>query len=187
MLDQANYGPYRSKKFLSTKAQVAATAGGFFGASITNYSVYRFADILLMRAEVAVEENDLQTALKLVNKVRTRARDGNKVTTDGGQPAANYVVQPYPSFPDQTYARKAVRFERRLELALEGNRWYDLVRWGVAKDVINNYFTLEGKKLVIVKANGAYKANYLPIPSTQIELSKDKSGKVTLTQNQGYN
>ena len=186
ILDQASYGPYRSKKFLATKAQVAQTSGGFFGASIVNYSIYRYADILLMRAEVAVEENDLSTALDLVNQVRKRARDGAHIEMEDGSPAANYVVEPYTAFPSQDFARKAVRFERRLELALEGKRWYDLVRWNVAKDVLTSYYESEGKKRPIVAARGEYKADYLPIPSIQIDLSLDDSGQPTLKQNPEY-
>src|SRR5690606_41420068 len=60
---------------------------------------------------------------------------------------ANYQVKPYQTFPTQDYARKAVRMERRLELALEGHRYFDLVRWGIAKTVLESYSAFEGTHL----------------------------------------
>jgi hypothetical protein len=186
IVNPVTYGPYRAKKFLATKAQLQATNGGFLGGSIINHSIPRYADILLMRAECAVEANDLTTALTLVNQIRSRAKTSPPVALPNGNPAANYLIQLYTSFPDQDYARKAVRFERRLELALEGNRWYDLVRWGVSKAVITAYFASEGRKRILLKQYGQYKSDYLPIPSNEISISKDKNGKPTLTQNPGY-
>lgn len=184
VVDPTTYGPYRLKKGMSTSAQQDVT--GVSSRSTVNYNVYRYADILLMRAEVAVEENDLPTALDLVNKIRIRARDGQKVTFSGGTPAANYVIEPYPSFPNQDYARKAVRFERRLELATEGDRLYDLVRWGVLKETLTKYFANEGRKRPLMHASAEYKADYLPIPSTEIDLSRDDEGNPTLKQNPNY-
>ncbi|HTE07480.1 MAG TPA: RagB/SusD family nutrient uptake outer membrane protein [Flavitalea sp.] len=184
VVDQATYGPYRLKKGMSTSAQQAITS--VTSRTTVNYNIYRFAHILLMRAECAVEENDLATALDLVNKVRIRARDGEIVKNDDGTPAANYKIEPYPSFSSQDYARKAVRFETRLEMATEGDRWYDLVRWGIAEPTITEYFAKEGAKRALMKASAAYKADYLPIPGAEIELSKDDNGAPTLTQNPNY-
>jgi len=73
-----------------------------------------------------------------------------------------------------------------LELALEGERWYDLVRWHVSKEVINAYYINEGRKRPLLKQYGQYKSDYLPIPSVEIQLSKDKNGSPTLKQNPGY-
>ncbi|MEO6960536.1 MAG: RagB/SusD family nutrient uptake outer membrane protein [Puia sp.] len=184
VVDETTYGPYRLKKGMSTAAQEAVTSVN--SRTTVNYNIYRYADILLMRAEVAVELNDLPTALDLVNRIRIRARDGQKVTFSDGTPAANYVIQPYPSFPDQDYARKAVRFERRLEMATEGDRLYDLIRWGVLKDVLTKYFANEGRKRPLMRASAQYKADYLPIPSTEIDLSRDDKGNPTLKQNPNY-
>ena len=176
---QAIYGPYRAKKFIPSAAEVAAGIQ-WLGNGSVNYSVHRYADILLSRAEVAVEANDLATALDLVNMIRTRA--GNQVVTFAdGTPAANYVVEPYPSFPDQDFARQAVRFERRLELALEGFRWYDLVRWGIAEETILEFYATEDRPLLT--ASGTYTSDFLPIPASQIDLTRDDDGNTTLTQN----
>lgn len=123
------------------------------------------------------------TALKYVNMVRNRAKNGDVVRFADGSPAANYVIEPYAAFPDQDYARKAVRFERRLELALEGQRWYDLVRWGIAEPVMNEYFTTEDRPLLDGKS---YRSDFLPIPGGQIDITRDDDGNPTLIQNQAY-
>jgi hypothetical protein len=185
IVDPVNYGPYRAKKFLPTKAQMKAMDGGFLAGSRINYSIYRFADILLLRAECAVEENNLDLAVNLVNRVRLRAQKGEPVRFLDGKPAANYVIEPYPSFPNKEFAWKAVLFERRLELADEGHRRYDLIRFGVGAKVMNAYFASEGSKRAILNG-AAYKSDFLPIPDDQIKLTLDVEGNPTLTQVQGY-
>jgi len=182
-------GPYAPRKNVYRKSQTgtytANTGTNWINAN--NYEFVRYSDVLLMRSEVAVEEDDLGTALDLVNQVRKRAKDGSVITFDDGTPAANYKVEPYPAFPDQEYARKAVHFERRLELAMEGHRFYDLVRWGIADSVKNKFFELEGKLRTYL--SGAQfineKSEYLPIPQEQITNSY-KDGQPTLVQNPGY-
>lgn len=152
-----------------------------------NFAFIRFADVLLWRAEVAAEENDLVTAAEYVNQVRNRAKNGCVVRFDDGTPAANYKVEPYPSFADQEYARKAIRFERRIELALEGDRFYDLVRWGIAGDILNTYVASE--KRFRSYLNGVSftkgKNEYMPIPQTQIN-NGSIDGVPVLQQNPGY-
>lgn len=167
--DQNFAGPYTFKKFLAYSTDNAGAESP--RANANNYRAIRFSDILLMRAEIAVEENDLAKALDIVNQIRLRA--GNKVVTmNDGTPAANYLVKPYPAFPSQEYARKAVRFERRVELAMEGHRFFDLVRWGVADQVLNDYLAVEREKRTYL--NGAVfikgKNEYFPIPQTQIDI-----------------
>ncbi|MCF0052216.1 RagB/SusD family nutrient uptake outer membrane protein [Dyadobacter sp. LJ53] len=167
--DQAFGGPYTFKKFFAYSGENAGAESP--RANANNYRAIRFADVLLMRAEVAVEENDLAAALKLVNQVRTRAANV-VVTNEAGKPAANYLVKPYPSFANKDYARKAVRFERRVELAMEGHRHFDLVRWGVADVVLNAYLAKESKKRTYL--SGATfvkgKSEYFPIPQAQIDI-----------------
>jgi starch-binding outer membrane protein, SusD/RagB family len=84
---------------------------------------------------------------------------------------------------DQSYARKALRWERRLELAMEGNRFFDLVRWGIADTYMNGYFASEKSKIAYLK-NGLFTKNrdeYLPIPDNQMRFSKG-----VYIQNVGY-
>ena len=103
---------------------------------------------------------------------------------DGTTDAANYVINTYASaWTSQATARKAVRFERRLELAMEGHRSFDLRRWGVAESVINTYITKESEVITTFAKGQTYQAkhNLFPIPLSAI----DGSGGV-ITQNPGF-
>lgn len=195
--DEGFYGPYTNRKnnFNKTEMDQGMNGAGWVaGPSALNYNIIRFADILLMRAEVAAEEGDLSTARDLVNRVRTRAKTGKVVTEDDGvTPAANYLVNEYPdghdAFSSPEKARRAVYFERRLELALEGHRFFDLVRWGVAEQYINKYLTEERLRRPAQLNNANFfepgKNEYFPIPLLQIDASKIQETP-TLTQNPGY-
>jgi starch-binding outer membrane protein, SusD/RagB family len=121
-----------------------------------------------------------------VNLIRERAANpAGFVKKSDGTNAANYVVSPYLApFASQDDARKAVRFERKLELALEGHRFYDLVRWGIAKAELDPYLAYEAAKIPSHFAGATFteKHQYLPIPQRQIDLQ----GKDVLTQNPGF-
>lgn len=180
-------GPYLPKKNVYQAGEDGNVGTGAWGQqhSGVNYHIMRYPDLLLMRAEIAVEENDLATALSIVNQIRARARDMSYVQNEAGTgDAAAYVIDEYPSFPDQDTARKAVRFERRLELAMEGHRLFDLRRWGVTVDVINTYVQNEARTIgnFGTKA-GTYMQtmDLLPIPVIAIDLSGG-----ALTQNPGF-
>jgi hypothetical protein len=180
-------GPYLPKKNVYQAGEDGNTGTGAWGQqhSGINYHIIRYADVLLMAAEAAVEGGDLATALDYVNQVRNRAKNMSYVQDAAGTAdAANYQIEPYASFPDADFARKAVRFERRLELAMEGHRLFDLRRWGVAESVINTYVQNEARTI----ANFGQKAgtylpsmNLLPIPINAIDLSGG-----ALTQNPGF-
>lgn len=181
-------GPYLTKKNFYYQGEDANRGTGGWGQqrSGINYHIMRYSDVLLMAAEAAVEENDLSLALDYVNQVRNRAKNMTYVKNEAGTAdAANYEIEPYASFANQDFARKAVRFERRLELATEAHRYFDLRRWGVAADVMTAYFDNESR--VITSFTGKSKPysdpknNLLPIPLNAIDLS----GNV-LTQNPGY-
>ncbi len=199
--DQGNAGPYIYKKNMFKKSEQGAfstTTGWATGVNANNYRAIRLGHVMLWRAEVAVEENDLATALDLVNQLRERAANSvvmglcttyvlpsqDGLAVDYTKPAANYDVQPYPAFADQAYARKAVRHEMRLEFGMEGYRFFDLVRWGIAAETINammdndrNFRSLFGG--AVPKSFTAGKNEYWPIPQTQIDLQ----GSDILTQN----
>jgi hypothetical protein len=186
--------------------------------------LYRFADLLLLLAEAQVETGDLAGAMANVNLIRDRASktaqgcgyrttsDPIYITTtkvnaacvgdsriavpinDASITWAKYSVLPYTSFPTVAYARAAVRAERRLELAMEGQRFFDLRRWGLtdAAAAINGYINGEGggaeKTRVTYKATAeAFTARHLlyPLPVIQIELSK-VDGQDRLKQNTGW-
>ncbi len=175
-------GPFVGIKHTIEQSLFAGnTVAGTVQVTGLNVKIIRLADVYLMAAECNVELGNLPRALELVNAVRTRAASLAPKTV-GGSPVAVYDVKPYPAFPSADYARNAVRFERRLELALEGHRFFDLVRWGIAKQVLDSYSQFEGEYLSVSRGLSFQpQAEYYPIP--QVEL--DRSGGA-LTQNPGY-
>lgn len=188
--DQSFGGPYSSKKNVIRKSQQDNLTDAAFwskGTTANNFTVIRFADVLLMAAEVEVEVGSLAKAMEYVNRVRARAADPAGWVMNGGAPAANYKVGLYTLFPDKDYARKAVQFERRLELAMEGHRFFDIVRWGIGDVVMNAYFNREKGVYQHLNASTFVKGKheYFPIPQGQIDASV-QDGSPTLTQNPGY-
>ncbi|ASV28873.1 RagB/SusD family nutrient uptake outer membrane protein [Maribacter cobaltidurans] len=184
-------GPYSPKKYIYYRSQENSFTDGSSwtrGYATMNYTIIRFADVLLMAAEAEVEAGSLDKALDYVNRVRARAANSEHWVKeyDSGENAANYVISEYTSFPNQDFARRAVRFERKLELSGEGHRFFDLVRWGVAAEELNAYLDYESQYLV-TKFGGARftpnKNEYYPIPQSQIDIQ----GSDVLTQNNGYN
>ncbi len=190
-------GPYSPKKF-SYMAGENQQSGGWVSTQLSpiNFPVIRYSDVLLMLAEAEVEVGSLERARELTNMVRGRAAgcsqgaDGSIVPslTDGAA-YANYRVSTYDNaWTSQAAARDAVRYERRLELALEGHRFFDLRRWGIAADVINKYIAEEQPKRPYLNASAGYqspKNDLFPLPTQQIELSKI-DGAAQLQQNPGF-
>ncbi|MCO5235557.1 MAG: RagB/SusD family nutrient uptake outer membrane protein [Chitinophagaceae bacterium] len=181
--DPASGGPFVSKKQMLDKSEWGGnTVSGGEYITALDVNVIRLADVYLMAAECAVETGDLPYALDRVNDVRNRAANLPGLMVNG-TPAAKYSVKPYPSFDNEDYAREAVRFERRLELALEGQRFFDLVRWGTAKTVLESYMEFE-KQFVSASATISFnpdKDNIFPIPQQEIDRAPG-----VLKQNQGY-
>ncbi len=181
--DQAYGGPYSPKKFSYYRAGIGIEndiSGWNPGHTAVNYDIIRFADVILMAAEAETELGNLDQALAYVNQIRARAQVSVLPDAD-----ARYHVGLYNRFIDQEAARTAVRFERKLELAGEGHRFYDLVRWGVADQVLNQYLQHEDQFLTDPFAGASFtsgKSEYLPIPQEEIDLQ----GVEVLKQNPGY-
>ncbi len=190
--DQVYGGPYSPKKYIYYRSQENSFTDGSSwtrGYATMNYTIIRFADVLLMAAEAEIEApgGSLATALDYVNQVRGRAANSEYWVKeyDSDDNAANYVISEYTSFPNAAFARDAVRFERKLELGEEGHRFFDLVRWGVAAEELNAYLAYESTKLVTKFGGASFttgKNEYYPIPQAQIDIT----GAEILSQNPGY-
>lgn len=195
--DQGFAGPYTQKKYSYYQADKGTYQDGSSwtpGYHSINFMIMRYADVLLMAAEVEAELGNLEQARTYVNMIRERAGNSVVVDPETGDPEANYVIGTYDSpWGSVEEARTAIRFERKLELALEGVRFFDLVRWEIAEPVVNAYLDYEGARLQNNLGGANFSSGqdeYLPIPQTQIDLQQaegsDGSSSV-LVQNPGYN
>ena len=184
--DRGVYGHNCAKRFWVSPESPDMIKGWPWGASELNWQIIRYADLLLYKAEALIElGEDLETARQLINRVRQRAMDSEYVK-DFNNPekdAANYKIGLYPAEGwTQDYARQALRTEMRLEKALEGERFFDLVRWGIAQDVMTRYFEAEKDQRVYYQvAKFDAGEEYFPIPVAQYNFSLGR-----YTQNYGY-
>lgn len=187
--DKETYGYNCAKRFWVSPESSDMFNGWPWGASQLNWQIIRYADILLWKAEALIELNEgdgLEVARGLINQIRNRARNSVYVKdfNDRSKNAVNYLVNPYPADGwSQEYARQALRREVRLEKALEGERFFDLVRWGIAETVMNKYIAMEADKRIYY-ANAHFsggKDEYYPVPNNQYGFSGGK-----YVQNPGY-
>lgn len=186
-----NGGPYYSKKstYLLSEKNINSSTTQRPGANANNYRKFKLSHVILWLAECEAEVGSLDKATQLVNLIRNRAKNSRVVIFSNGAPAANYKVEPYPTiFKSVEFARMAIRHEERLEFALEGVRFFDLVRWGIVGPVLNNYLAVDGLKMPSLAGNKFQvgQNEIAPIPLIQIDLSKEKGGTSVLTQNPGY-
>ena len=199
--DQGYAGPYSPKKMMFWKGtqDKYLDAHSWAPGTAINVNLIRFADVLLMNAECAAQLENMNVATAMVNRVRDRMKNNPaewlhkyKAGTTDFDPAvmaANYKIGDYPVFKDKAFALKAIYFERKLELAEEGHRFFDLSRWGIADQVLNAFYAYEVGVAKIPDLTGAHftkgKNEYFPIPQRQIDLTLDGSTRL-LTQNPGY-
>lgn len=186
--NQPNGGPFSPKKYVyerSEQGSLQDNSSWTPGYTAINFMIIRFADVLLMAAEAEIELGNLEKAREYTNMVRERAQNSELVRANGS-PAANYQISLYNApWTDANMARDAVRFERKLELGMEGQRFYDLVRWGTAKEELERYFALDATLLQAALGGSTFtvgKDELLPIPQNQIDLM----GSDQLIQNPGY-
>ena len=145
-------------------------------ASSMNRIVFRYADVLLMRAEAQAQLGNTPEAIQLVNQVRDRAAKMAINSVVAGYPTkygVHYAVGKYNGSYSKDDAMKIIKMERRLELAMESERFFDLVRWGDAATVINKFYTDESQKMNFLAGSQftAEKNEYLPIPYEQVAAS----------------
>ena len=148
-------------------------------ASSMNRIVFRYADVLLMRAEAYAQLGQTEDAIKLVNQVRSRAKgmqSSSVVAEYSSKLNVHYNVKTYDGSYDKAETMKIVKMERRLELAMESERFFDLVRWGEAEKVINDFYLNEKKSMKFIEGAHftANKNEYLPIPHEQMAASNGK-------------
>jgi|TARA_B110000116_G_scaffold206096_1_gene181325 hypothetical protein len=173
-------GPYLPKKNIFQASDANNFMQGGWGQNLSgiNYHIMRYADVLLMAAEAAVESGNLERGRTLVNQVRNRAKTMSWIAD------TNADIELYnAAWSSATDARKAVRFERRLELAMEGHRYFDLVRWGNMSSHMAAYIANESETITTFGKGQSFqdKHTYYPIPLSAIDLSGGK-----LVQNPGH-
>ena len=158
-----------------------------------NFRTYRYASILLWRAECAIVDNDLELARTYVNMIRDRAKNstpvmglctstknlGSNPVVDYTKPAANYKVEPYPGpglypFDTPANALKAVQEETRLEFACQNHRFFDLRRWGILATTLNAYINddVTFRSFLVGATFIADEDDYWPLPQGLIDLQK---------------
>ncbi|MAO15897.1 RagB/SusD family nutrient uptake outer membrane protein [Flagellimonas oceanensis] len=180
--DPGVYGFYGNMKEQQSPDCSCFIKQGPFIATSVNYVFIRYADILLFKAEALIQLDRWDEALPIINQVRNRAAQSTSRPLSAGASDV-YNIQPYASFPSKEFAWKALKFERRLEFAMEGWRFFDLVRWGEAEATLNDYLDVEKQKHDYL-SNAYFTAGrdeYYPIPQKEIDFTKG-----IYTQNTGY-
>lgn len=169
------YGYYVTLKHNVDPDSEYLIKGGWWGSPM-NHIVLRYADVLLMRAEALIQLNDgrIDEAVDLINQLRTRAKQSTGMIADyPGEYGVKFNVEPYSGSYGKDEALKMLKFERRVELAMESDRFFDLVRWGEAAAVLNQYYANEADNCSIYSSASftADKNEYLPIPFAQVSAS----------------
>ncbi|HEY9363146.1 MAG TPA: RagB/SusD family nutrient uptake outer membrane protein, partial [Chitinophagaceae bacterium] len=203
-----------AKKTVYAKSQtnIVSNETSFWGPTqmdAGNVNLMRFSDVLLMAAEAEVEVGTTAKALEYVNMVRARAADTKGWVYKNSEydaatatyktqttPADNYKVSPYPAgaFTDKAFARKAIMFERFIELGQEGHRFFDLQRWdngtGLMANTLNAYAAIEKNRSGFFSINKDAnfekgKDEIYPLPQSQVDQA-NSYGPEVLKQNPGY-
>jgi starch-binding outer membrane protein, SusD/RagB family len=195
--NQSYSGPYIGKKWMYYLADEGSSTHSTNRRNVNNnYRLLKMSSVILWLAECEIELGNLQAGEDYVNLIRNRAKGGTVQDA-----TVKYSVSPYPAgtFAGKgvDYARNALRMESRLEFAMEGHRFFDLVRWGIAEKYLNKYVKEESvdgtdmsgrkynKRGYLVGKVFTPKNNYFPLPNDEI-LNSQKDGKPTLIQNTGY-
>ena len=181
--NKAVYGLYSSLKENVALNDPSSVLIDPFRANTKNKIVIRYADVVLMRAEALIELDREKEALPLINEIRERAKKSTGLIDYAENVDIALYVDNVNCNWTKPYAREALRWERRLELAMESQRFFDLVRWGIADSVINNFYKEEAPKRTYYEDAHFEKnrAEYVPIPQQQINFSKQ-----VYKQNYGY-
>ena len=176
--------------FHTMRHQQLATSGSYFKlgpfmGTAKNEDILRYDDVILMQAEAYIELGQQNLALPLINLIRARAAASTgRLKKLDGTFASKYNCKEYPATGwTQDYARKALQWERRMEFATEGPRFFDLVRWGIAESTLNGYIAKEKVRRTYLSTAKftAGRDEYLPIPQAEITFTNG-----LYKQNPGY-
>lgn len=170
--DPGVYGVYSNMKEQQAPDCSCWKKEGPFIATSVNYRFIRYADVLLFKAEALIQLDRLEEALPLINEVRERAAASTTRPLQAG--ALNvYNIDTYESFATKEIALKALKFERRIEFGMEGWRFFDLVRWGEAEEVLNAYLEEEKDERDYLSTAHftAGRDEYFPIPQREIDFT----------------
>ncbi len=183
--DAGVYGNFHTMRYQQLASSSSYFKLGPFMGTAKNYDIIRYDDVLLMQAEAYIEMGQHASALPLINQIRRRAAasTGRLKKSDGTFPS-NYNTKEYTAAGwTQDYARKALQWERRLEFATEGARFFDLVRWGIAEPTLNAYINVEKtrRSFLATAKFTAGRDEYLPIPQSEITFTNG-----LYKQNPGY-
>ncbi len=184
------YGYYTSLKEVPQRSAGETFEGSWQAFAMNDY-VFRYTDVMLMRAEALIELGQLGEARTIINDIRQRA--ANSVDKHIAYAADYCDIATYPQtyFADKETARKCLRWERRLEMAMESSRYFDLRRWGIASTVLNAYFAMEQDSEYNGVRYGQYykdahytagKNEFYPVPYNQLYYVPG-----LYVQNKGYN
>ncbi len=183
--DPGVYGNFHSMRYQQLATSSSYFKLGPFMGTAKNYDILRYDDILLMQAEAYIELGQQDKALPLINQIRARAAASTgRLKKADGTFASKYNTKEYPSAGwTKDYARKALQWERRLEFATEGPRFFDLVRWGIAEPILNAYINIEKvrRPFLATAKFTAGRDEYLPIPQSEITFTNG-----LYKQNPGY-
>ena len=183
------YGYYTSMKEVPQRSK-GETYNGSWQAFAMNDYVFRYTDVMLMRAEALIETGNLSGARTIINDIRQRAKNSIDKHIAYAKDQCEIALYPESYFQDKETARKCLRWERRLEMAMENERYFDLRRWGIASKTLNAYFETEkndkydGKSYASYLKDAHYTADkneFYPIPYNQLYYVPG-----LYTQNKGY-
>ncbi len=186
----STYGFYTSLKEVPQRS-AGETFDGSWQAFATNDYVFRYTDVMLMRAEALIELDRLEEAREIINDIRTRAANSVDKHIAYAKDFCEIALYTASDFSDKDKARTRLRWERRLEMAMESSRYFDLRRWGIASSVLNSYFEKAAKSEYEKVKYGQYykdahytpgKNEFYPIPYNQLYYVPG-----LYVQNEGYN
>ena len=184
------YGYYTSLKEVPQRSNGEAYDYPWQAFPMNDY-VLRYTDVMLMRAEALIETGQLSEAKDIINAIRERAKNSISKHINYAADQCDIALYPDSYFKDQDTARKCLRWERRLELAMENGRYFDLRRWGIASEVLNAFFETEkdveynGQTYAQYYKDAHYtpgKNEYFPLPYNQLYYVPG-----LYVQNKGYN